>query len=347
LIQENQSASVPVEISTASVDPTVSEGGLSEATTDELGAAMTPVEQAEPSAQIQATKDTAKSGTLDSAFQALKLQERFWARLNALATDAELSEELSVWVESQAATDAPPIEDLATPQPPQSINMEASSLPAAAAEVIAPVVETVKTSMATTTTVTDEIISVNPDAELAAQEIVIYEDTPEDTSVDISETSAGMEASTVATAQMAVNAQAQTVDEQPAKTDTSSVRLGDEQIPMPILFISQSELTAGNPVVVTIRLPGLAPRLYAKFWVSDRQTRTPIDGPHLIFDFAPNVLGDLEAKTQLTVPFDCLEMQFQAIAIEMTTQLESNRTIINRLVIPPDAPTVSLEEFDF
>jgi hypothetical protein len=120
----------------------------------------------------------------------------------------------------------------------------------------------------------------------------------------------------------------------------------DEPIPIPVLTIAPGELVSGRSVNVRVKLPYLEPRIYVKLWVVDRQTRSLLDGPRWILDFIPNSRGELEALTQLTVPFGSLEVLFEAIAIEMHTQRESHKVSVDRSVVPPDLPVVSLNDFD-
>jgi hypothetical protein len=120
----------------------------------------------------------------------------------------------------------------------------------------------------------------------------------------------------------------------------------DEPIPMPKLEVANGELVAGALVNIRVKLPNLIPRMYVKLWVTDRQTRSLLDGPRWLLDFLPNGLGDMEAFTQLTVPFGSLEIRFEAIAIEMHTQRESHKTSVERDVVPPDLPVMSLDDFN-
>jgi hypothetical protein len=119
----------------------------------------------------------------------------------------------------------------------------------------------------------------------------------------------------------------------------------DEPVPNPQLEVPVGELVSGKPVTVRVRMPDLPCRIYVKFWVNDRQTRSLLDGPRWLVDFNPTGLGDLEATTQLTVPFGSLEIQFEAIAIEMATQRESHKVVAARMVVPPDTPTLSFPEW--
>ena len=61
-------------------------------------------------------------------------------------------------------------------------------------------------------------------------------------------------------------------------------------------------------------------------------------------DFNPDGFGNLVSKTQLMVPFGCVEVQLEAIAIDMTTQVESNKVSVIRSVIPPSLTALSMDE---
>jgi len=137
-------------------------------------------------------------------------------------------------------------------------------------------------------------------------------------------------------------AQQAPLEEQP----TPLLLPADEPVPMPILEVITGELTAGKPINLRVKLPNLLPRIYVKFWVLDRQTRSLLDGPRWLVDFLPNGLGDLEAMTPLTVPFGSVELRFEAIAVEMHTQRESHKVTVDRAVVPPDLPVVSLDAFN-
>jgi hypothetical protein len=117
-------------------------------------------------------------------------------------------------------------------------------------------------------------------------------------------------------------------------------------VPAPQLEVPIGELISGQQTHVTMRLPKSAARVYAKLWVRDRQLRILIEGPRWLIDFKPDGFGALKAQTTVTLPLGCLEVQFEAIAIEMTSQSESDRTIVCRSVISPELSALSREELD-
>lgn len=106
----------------------------------------------------------------------------------------------------------------------------------------------------------------------------------------------------------------------------------------------EGELIAGKFVIVRVVLPEVPPQVVVKLWVEDYQTRWLLDGPHLLTNLLPNASGGLEVMTQLNIPFGCLEIRLEAIALDLTTQQESHKVTILRTVIPPDLPDLQLDE---
>ncbi|MHC5729894.1 MAG: hypothetical protein ACYTXY_38420, partial [Nostoc sp.] len=117
-----------------------------------------------------------------------------------------------------------------------------------------------------------------------------------------------------------------------------------EPLPIPQLYVPEGELIAGKSIIVRVVLPEVSPQVVVKLWLEDYQTRYLLDGPHLLTNLLPNVSGDLEVMTQLNIPFGCLEIRLEAIALDLTTQQESHKVTILRTVIPPDLPSLQLDE---
>ncbi|MEH1825683.1 MAG: hypothetical protein V7L22_10015 [Nostoc sp.] len=115
-------------------------------------------------------------------------------------------------------------------------------------------------------------------------------------------------------------------------------------LPTPQLHVPEGELIAGKFVIVRVVLPEVPPQVVVKLWVEDYQTRWLLDGPHLLTNLLPNASGGLEVMTQLNIPFGCLEIRLEAIALDLTTQQESHKVTILRTVIPPDLPDLQLDE---
>jgi|GEM_PF-6350175 len=110
----------------------------------------------------------------------------------------------------------------------------------------------------------------------------------------------------------------------------------DEPVPVPVLSLPNQELVSGQSITLCVRLAKTPAWIQVKVWVQDRQTRQVLDGPRWLVDFFPCGDAVVEAWTQLTVPLGCLEIQFEAIAIEIYSQRESHKTSLGRSVIPPE-----------
>ncbi|MEG4029356.1 MULTISPECIES: hypothetical protein [unclassified Microcoleus] len=117
----------------------------------------------------------------------------------------------------------------------------------------------------------------------------------------------------------------------------------DELVPMPVLELPRAEIIAGQAVKVQVQLPELMPRIYVKVWVYDRQTYLILDGPRWITEFKSNGLGNVRASVELEIPYGCMEVEFEAIAVEMQTQRESHKISVHRQVLPPAGPSLPLE----
>lgn len=217
-----------------------------------------------------------EAAAIDLAFGSLKLEERFWNRINALAKDTELSEWLKTSLPELPNT-PPPVESEVNTQP--EFNSENQEF----------VVE-------------DELPEPRPKA--VSSLVNLY--NPSDESEGI------------------------------------GLLSEDEPVPTPILEVPSGELIAGRRIKVRVRLPQVDTRLCVKLWVNDRQTRLVLDGPHLLVDFWPTGLGDLETTLSLTVPFGTVEVQYDAIAMEIQTQRESHKVTLTRPVMPPP-PALPLE----
>jgi hypothetical protein len=119
--------------------------------------------------------------------------------------------------------------------------------------------------------------------------------------------------------------------------------LAEIQVPAPELQILTPEIMPGRKVAVRILVPDTLQRVYVKLWVYDRQMQTIVYGPQWLTEFTPSISQKLEVIHDLEVPYGCLELQFEAIAVEMTSNQESHKTIIERQVMPPPPPKLPLE----
>jgi hypothetical protein len=50
--------------------------------------------------------------------------------------------------------------------------------------------------------------------------------------------------------------------------------------------------------------------------------------------------------TQLIIPFGSVEIRFEAIAVDLNSQRESHKVSLDCVVVPPDLPDFSLDEFE-
>jgi hypothetical protein len=121
--------------------------------------------------------------------------------------------------------------------------------------------------------------------------------------------------------------------------------------PVPEIDLGTTELTAKETVLLTLRVPYHANRMYLKVWITDPQTRSLTDEPRQITHLAPNGHGQLEGSVQLTVPMGCLEVLIEAISVDMVTQQESYKASVSCSVNPlgadsSDTDSAALDDFD-
>ncbi|MEM9008839.1 MAG: hypothetical protein AAGE59_35685 [Cyanobacteria bacterium P01_F01_bin.86] len=132
--------------------------------------------------------------------------------------------------------------------------------------------------------------------------------------------------------------------QQPESLSTSDTEEDFGPIPVPQLSLPEGELIAGTLLPITVKLPLYPRRLAVKVWVTDIQSRSLADRPRWLMNWTPNSDGEQTALLQLQVPFGSLEAQFEAIAIDLTTQRESYKTTLVRSIVPPNLPEADLTE---
>lgn len=283
---------------------------------------------------------------VDTAFQALNSHDRFLLRLNSLATDGELAQ----WLQSDLV-----------PQSGDSENMAISN-PHLVTEV--------------------EDVSANSENLIADFEALSWENSdqfdlnlvdepgeadslPESMPEQIQRFGVGH--SDWATEEIVVDDDEQVVPETPVQPDVvkrqpdpvpAATQLqksppqmpapvkSETPIPAPTLVIPKNELAVGEPVVVRVKLPPHSVRLCVKLWVQDRQSRALLDGPRWLVDLLPDGAGQLEAMTQVVVPFGFAEIRFEAIAVDLDSQRESHKVTVDCAVMPPDLPNFSMDDFE-
>ena len=110
-----------------------------------------------------------------------------------------------------------------------------------------------------------------------------------------------------------------------------------EAIPIPDIIIPAGEIISGTPMLVTVRLPAIAPKFFVKFWIKDLQTRMIVDGPRWLLDFSKVPDTEfIETRTNISIPLSSIDVAFEAIAIEAQTQRESHKVRVTRAVTPPN-----------
>jgi hypothetical protein len=118
-----------------------------------------------------------------------------------------------------------------------------------------------------------------------------------------------------------------------------------EPLPIPQLNLAPGDLISGRTMRVKVLLPKVSSQIVVKLWVEDCQTRWLLEGPHLLTDLFPSTNGQgIEAHAELNIPFGCLEIRIEAISFNLATQQESHKATIQRTVIPPDLPTLQMDE---
>ena len=303
----------------------------------------------------------------DRAFEALKLKERFWSRLNSLAVDSESS----IWLKSQSLSFENSTEDAQTPAPEAQLTPEKdlverqetieSLLPEIELEdgekieklvsegELTPARELDDSEKTTELPVISEenldrdlpentqlkTESPQPEQDLIEESLPLEEELPEqqpfpDTTANSNTLEIAVEDEEVWRSPISEPDSS----ELPASQQAIPHR-GESPVPAPILTIAESELTAGEAVVVRLKLPQLPPALgsvYVKLSVQDCQTRCLLDGPRALVDWEPNDAGELEANTSLTVPLGSREIRFEAIAIDTETQRESHKVTLDKKI---------------
>ena len=111
------------------------------------------------------------------------------------------------------------------------------------------------------------------------------------------------------------------------------------EMALPVISVPMGDLVAGETIAVTVRTQPSVYKPFIKLWMVDRQSRSVVGEPQLLTNLTPDALGDLQVTAQLRVPKQCLDVQIAAIAIDMATQQESNKAVVNRHVVPAGQPS--------
>jgi hypothetical protein len=138
----------------------------------------------------------------------------------------------------------------------------------------------------------------------------------------------------------------QTPPQQPSIEPPLPLLSSQETVPLPVpeVYVPKGELIAGKPIKIRIVLPNLGPHIAIKLWIKDCQTRRLLQEPRIWKSWLYHSPDCLQQTVNLEVPLGCLEIQFEAIAIDLTTQQESHKVSITRSVIPEGLPQIPIEE---
>ena len=307
------------------VDVTSSERDTDEAEFDEFDET-----NVEPTFDLDIGVTAAPVNPLEQSFSSLNLHDRFFSRLSALAFDAQAAQMQQIedstayrphGVDFDALSEFQSFPSDANEQPDSG---DSASLPT---ESLLPDFDPSPSA--------EELAR---EAELTANEVVIYDDeiVVDDVEADV----------------MAASGSSAIAD--PAYSNPLNDAIEPDidswsnlpPLPVPQLKIPSGNLKSGEALDVQVRLPSHPLRVYVKFWMSDRQMRTILDGPRWLADLEPDGQGYLETVVPLVVPKGCLEVQIEAVTVEVATQRQSQKASFNRAVLPMDLPTVSFDEFD-
>ena len=126
---------------------------------------------------------------------------------------------------------------------------------------------------------------------------------------------------------------------------TSRTRVQEDlpEMALPVISVPMGDLVAGETIIVTVRTRPSTYKPFIKLWMVDRQSRSLVIEPQLLTKLLPDAVGDLEATTEMRIPMDCLDVQIAAIAVDMATQQESSKAIVNRHVIPANQSSFQRE----
>ncbi|MDJ1184351.1 hypothetical protein [Roseofilum casamattae] len=244
---------------------------------------------------------------IDEAFQSLHLQDKFAERLNELAKEAE------AWVDEKLSVEeGEESAELAEQKTDENENAEDEVLDAEFVEDESPAIlelETVSEPL--------KLLPPGEDEERKAQEVVWD----------------------------GGSRQEETVPESRSLVP-SKLQHFDVPLPTPEVESLETDWVAGETIAIEIGLAARSPNIHVKYWLLDTQTRMLLQEPGWIVDFLPEGLDDRRAILQLVVPNGTMEVQFEAIAVEVGTQRESHKASFRRLVIPPNLPELTFEELE-
>jgi hypothetical protein len=243
------------------------------------------------------------------------LQNRLWSRLNSMARDGELAE----WLKWHL----PPL---------------AEESPDRTQEAIAETTENAETTdtraMEDDTPTAEGSSSSKPSSDRTTNEIVVMD---EDEGTDSHSHSYS---SNFLSMPGGFSHPANRGESASAATDQNQEPSLAERSFTPQFSLPEEDFIAGRTTWVTVKIPILDARVYVKLWLQDCESRTLLDGPYWLTEFTPDGWGYELASTEVTIPYGSLQVQLEAIAVDVHTRQESYKASVRRLVVPPGPPTL-------
>jgi hypothetical protein len=248
-----------------------------------------------------------------AAFPAL--QNRLWSRLNAMARDGELAE----WLKWHL----PPLAEESPHETQEAI-----------AETTEDTGTVEKTEIEEDSPTTDETSASKPTSDRATNEIVVM-DEEEGTGPNSHSYSSHFLSMPESFSHPANRGESSL-----AATDQNQEPSLAERSFTPQFSLPEEDFIAGRTSWVTVKIPILDARVYVKLWLQDCESRTLLDGPYWLTEFTPDGWGYELASTEVTIPYGSLQVQLEAIAVDVHTRQESYKASVRRLVVPPGPPTL-------
>ncbi|WP_071515157.1 hypothetical protein [Geitlerinema sp. PCC 9228] len=239
------------------------------------------------------------------------LQNRFWSRLNAIARDGDLAE----WLKWHL----PPLAESSSSQAESNQTSEVTRTDST-------------NSDATSNRLTDSHRS-----DRDSNEIVVMDDE-DNVEGNVVYSYAGSSHFLSIPKTPSHPQQAQTSAPSP-EADTPEAFLAQRNF-APQFSLPEEDFVAGRQTWVTVKIPILDAKVYVKLWLQDCESRTLLDGPYWLTEFTPDGWGYELASTEITIPYGSLQIQLEAIAVDIYTHQESYKASVRRLVVPPGPPTL-------
>lgn len=272
----------------------------------------------EPNQMASETRSQEPEVTLSSEAAAFPaLQNRLWSRLNAIARDGELAE----WLRWHL----PPLTE------------SANEVPQTTAETTDEETGDVEATNIEDEGRTEDTFASEPASEggnRSSHEIVVMDEEEESDSYGY-----GYSSNFLSMPGFSSHAGNREVPSQPATDAGEEQRLAERSF-TPQFSLPEEDFIAGRQIWVTVKIPIWDARVYVKLWLQDCESRTLLDGPYWLTEFTPDGWGYELASTEITIPYGCLQVQLEAIAVDVLTHQESYKASVRRLVVPPGPPTL-------